>query len=294
MGEPTKRMLVALAHPDDESFGMAGTITRYVNEGVQVYLICATDGDLGTVDEEFVGQWQTTAQVRMAELCCAAEALGLSHVYTLGYRDSGMAGSPENKHPSALAAADPDEVTCRITEIIREVRPQVVVTHDPYGGYGHPDHIAMYGATTRAFHAASDPQQYPQQVEGGLGPYSPQKLYYSTFPRTGAKVAVALMPLFGQDPAHMGRNKDMDFREVAAHSYPIHARIDTRAYADQAERARACHASQMWTPPGNRGFWQRMRRAFTAAYTDTFMRAYPEVNGSRVRERDLFNGVTPD
>ncbi len=293
MSSYTRRMLVSVAHPDDESFGMAGTIARYVSEGVDIYLICSTNGDVGTTDPEFMQDYQTMAQLRMAELCCAAQALGFSHIYAFGYRDSGMAGSPDNHHPDSLYAADLDEVTRRVTEVIREVRPQVVVTFDPYGGYGHPDHIRMHDATTRAFYAASDPQRYPEQIEAGLLPYGPQKLYYMTFDRRAVKFLVGLLPLLGQDPEHMGRNKDINYREIAEHAYPIHARLKTRKYADQAERARMCHASQLG-PMGRPSLLQRVRRLLTGIYTETYMRAYPPVSDARLRETDLFEGVVPD
>ena len=155
MGQSTtnghRRMLVSLAHPDDESFGMAGTIARYVNEGVEVSLICSTNGDAGVTDPKFLEDYDTMTELRLAELHCAAETLGFSKVYAFGYRDSGMEGAEDNQHPDSLYQADMDEVIGRIVKAIRETRPQVVVTFDPYGGYGHPDHIKMHKATTRAF-----------------------------------------------------------------------------------------------------------------------------------------------
>ncbi|MBN1121375.1 MAG: PIG-L family deacetylase [Anaerolineae bacterium] len=285
-----KRMLIVTAHPDDESFAMAGSIARYVNEGVSVYLICATNGDVGEVAPVFMEGFDTVAELRLAELSCAAETLGLSGLTLLGYRDSGMAGTEDNRHPDSLCSASLDEVSGRITHVIRELRPQVVVTFDPYGGYGHPDHIVVHDATVQAFDAAGDPDQYPDQLNDGLLPYQPQKLYYHTFDRRLVSLTINLMPLFGTDPERMGKNGDINFREITAHSYPIHARINTRMVEEQAQQARECHASQLGglTRPG---LLQRLMVLFQNQHVDTYMRAYPPVNGSRVRERDLFEDV---
>lgn len=291
--EMSRRLLVSVAHPDDESFGMAGTIARYTGEGVAVYLICMTNGDVGEVDASRLAGYRSIGELRMAELCCAAQELGLAHVYAFGYRDSGMAGSADNHHPESLNAADLDEVTGRVVKVIREVRPHVVITFDPFGGYGHPDHIKTHEATTRAFFAAGDPSQYAEQIADGLHAYQPQKLYYMTFDRRVLKVLVRLMPLFGQDPRHMGRNGDIDYVEIARHAYPIHAYINTRAVAEKAERARQCHASQLGGI-GRPTLMQRARRLFTGLYNETYMRAYPPVENRRVREIDLFDGVTAD
>lgn len=287
---PVQRLLLSFAHPDDESFGIGGTIAHYTAMGVDVSLICATNGDVGTADEAHLEQYASMTELRLAEMRCAAETLGFSDVYLFGYRDSGMAGSPDNDHPDCLWAQDTHEVARRITEIIRKERPHVVVTFDPFGGYGHPDHIKMHEATTEAFHAAGDADAFPEQIAAGLEPYQPQKLYYSTFDRRFAKALVAVMPLLGHDPERMGRNQDINFREIASHAYPIHARIDTRAVEAQAEAARQCHSSQLGGFARS-GLLDRLWGLFRASGVDTFMRAYPPVNGSRVRETDLFEGV---
>lgn len=291
MSESQRRMLIALAHPDDESFGMAGTIARYTQEGSDVYLICSTNGDVGSADEHFMQGHDTMASLRLKELSCAAEVLGLKRLITFGYRDSGMQGSADNEHPDCLVAAPLDEVVCRVTELIRELRPQVVVTFDPYGGYGHPDHIVMHKATLKAFHIAADPEQYPDQIQRGLMPYQPQKLYYMTFDRRLLKLMIRLMPLFGQDPRRIGKNKDINLLEIAENSYPIHTYINTKPFAKIAEEASRCHASQLggWGRPG---LMERIRMLLEPK-DDTYMRAIPEFTG-RKKERDLFQDVILD
>jgi N-acetyl-1-D-myo-inositol-2-amino-2-deoxy-alpha-D-glucopyranoside deacetylase/mycothiol S-conjugate amidase len=224
--------------------------------------------------------------MRWAELMAAAKELQLSVVIHLGYRDSGMTGSTDNHHPDSLAAAPLDDVTARVVAVIRAVRPQVVLTFDPIGGYRHPDHIAIHNATVRAFHAAGDPARFAER-----GPaYAPQKLYYSVFPKGFLKVAVKLMPLFGQDPRRFGRNKDIDVTQLLE-DFPIHAEVAVSdAAREMKERASACHQSQLAGGPPRRGPLTWLLRRWQMR--ETLMRAYPPVPpGARLREKDLFEGV---
>src|SRR4030043_2055919 len=109
--------------------------------------------------------------MRWAELTCAAKVLGLADIIYLGYRDSGMTGSEDNKHPEALVKAPVEQVAGRIVKVIRELKPQVVITFDPVGGYRHPDHIAVHNATVAAFRTAGDERG---ELEG-LPAFAPQK-----------------------------------------------------------------------------------------------------------------------
>jgi LmbE family N-acetylglucosaminyl deacetylase len=277
-------LLAVLAHPDDETFGMGGTLALYARRGVSVHLICATRGEVGEVAPHFLEGYQSIGELRENELRCAAGKLGLTGVHFLDYRDSGMPGSPDNQHPQALAAAPIDEVTAKVTAYIRVLRPQVVLTFDPIGGYRHPDHIAIHEATVRAFQAAGDPEQFPDEGE----PFQPDKLYYHTFPRGWLTWVVRLMPLFGKDPRHFGQNGDIDLLELAGENFPVHARINYGQVVKAKEEATACHASQGGM--ASSGNWA-MRLAFRlAAGVDTYTRAYPEPDGGR-KERDLFSGI---
>src|SRR3989338_2894164 len=217
-----KRTLVFVgALPDDESFGCGGTLAHYARQGDRVYYACAPRGEVGSADPEFMQGFATPGDMRWAELTCAAAELGLAGVIHLGYRDSGMPGSPDNRHPEALAAAPLEQVTERVVKILRDLKPEVVITFDPIGGYRHPDHIAVHNATVKAFHAAGDPAQFP-----AAGPaFQPQKLYFHVFPRGFLKVAVRVLPLFGQDPHRFGRNKDIDIASLAEVEFPVHARL---------------------------------------------------------------------
>jgi N-acetyl-1-D-myo-inositol-2-amino-2-deoxy-alpha-D-glucopyranoside deacetylase len=273
------------AHPDDETFGMGGTLAQYAMAGVKVYCLCGTKGEVGAADPNFMQGHASVGDMRWEELKCAAQILGLADVIHLGYRDSGMPGSADNKHPQALAAAPTEEVAGRIVKIMREIQPQVVITFDPIGGYNHPDHIAMHKAAVTAFQSASDPLKYPEMG----GAYQPQKLYYSVFPRGALKILVKLMPLVRKNPRKFGRNKDIDLIALADVNYPVHAVIRlSKEAALKREKARQCHASQLGGggPPG--GLFMLLLNLFVGQ-RDLFMRAYPEPSGKK--EKDLFQGV---
>lgn len=283
-----RRLLIAYAHPDDESFGLGGTIARYAQAGVEVHLICATNGDLGDVPESYLARYGSVPEVRLAELHCAAEKLGIHQVHTFGYRDSGMMGAPENDHPDCLWQADMDTLTGQVVDVMRRVRPQVVITFDPYGGYGHPDHIAIHRAALRAFHEAGDDAHYPEQIAAGLAPFQPSRLYYSVFPRLMVRLGVWVARLRGEDPRRMGNNNDLDFQAVLDATLPSHARLDIRAFYDDWQEASACHASQQSL--GNEFTLPRFIQRQVFGW-QSFYRAWPEANGSARLERDLFNGV---
>ncbi len=275
------------AHPDDETFGIGGTLAQYAAAGVKTYYACGTRGEVGVADPEHMKGYATVGDMRWAELTCAAKFLGLTDIIHLGYRDSGMPGTEDNKHPNALAAACLEEVAGRIVKIFRELKPEVVVTFDPIGGYNHPDHIAIHKATVKAFAAAGDPQQYP---EAGSA-FAPQKLYFGVHSHGMLKLWVKLMPLFGQDPHHLGKNKDIDITLFANASYPVHAVIKLSPQSIEArDKATDCHASQLGGggPPGG---WLQGLVEKARGQRDFFMRAYPPVKGRMKKERDLFEGV---
>jgi LmbE family N-acetylglucosaminyl deacetylase len=290
----SKTLIFVGAHPDDETFGLGATLAHYAAAGVKVYYVCATRGEAGAADPEFMKGYSSPADMRTAELKAAAKVLGLADVIYLGYRDSGMPGTPDNENPKSLMKAPEEEVVERIVKVIRELKPEVVITHDPSGGYQHPDHITVHEATTRAFLAAGNPAQFPRAGEA----FIPQKLYYSVRSNRGMKFMVKLMPLFGQDPHKFGRNKDIDLTKIVNTEYPIHASVRlSRKDMETRRRAAACHASQGGgRPPGQgRGVLGIMMSILNLGnaiwgYKDHFMRAYPLPDKNR-REKDLFEGV---
>ncbi|MFC1910063.1 PIG-L deacetylase family protein [Chloroflexota bacterium] len=275
------------AHPDDESFGVGSTLAEYAASGVNVYYVCSTGGELGTVDKRHFVEHETIEKIRDAELKCAAEALGLADVFYLGYRDSGMPGSAENKHPDSLAAAPVDKVAAQAVKIMRQIRPDVVITHDAQGGYGHPDHIATHNAVLHAFHDAGNLQCYPEAGE----PFQPQKLYFSVRSLKIIKIMAKLMPLLGQDSHHFGRNKDIDITKMIGVEYPVDAVIRlSRKSVRRRNQAVACHASQ--SSRRGRPWLFRIIEILEniRGPRGYFMRAYPPPTNQR--EKDLFEGIS--
>lgn len=247
-----------------------------------MFLICATRGEAGGSDLADLGDCEDLACRREQELRCAVKVLGVTELFLLGYRDSGMAGSPANQHPRSLFLANVDEVARRVADLIVQVRPQVILTSDPYGGYGHPDHIAIHRATLRAW----------EMVQAGLLPPGewPQKLYYSTFSHTMLRWAARVMPLLGRNPRALGANHDIDLMEILSHTIPITARIGFGPYYEIARQAAACHSSQLSGPSSFSGWAPRwlLRRLMG---TDTYFRVYPPVVRNEPLERELFAGV---
>jgi LmbE family N-acetylglucosaminyl deacetylase len=275
------------AHPDDESFGIGSTLAQYAAAGVKTYYVCSTGGELGTVEPQLLENYNSIKELREYEMKCAAEVLGLTGVYDLGYRDSGMRGSESNKHPDSMAMAPVDEVAGRIVKIIREIKPDVVVTHDSGGGYGHPDHVATHNGVKKAFYAANDAEQYPESGP----PFQPSKLYFSVRSRRLMKLMVKLMPLFGQDPHHFGRNGDVDLTLMIGEEPQINAVVRlNKQSVETRSRAVACHSSQGGGPRRRPGLFRMMDLIQKLqGPRDSFRRAYPPP--TQYREKDLFEGL---
>ncbi|MEO7272478.1 MAG: PIG-L family deacetylase, partial [Vicinamibacterales bacterium] len=168
-------LLAVLAHPDDESLGVGGTLARYAAEGVEVHLLTATRGDAGRFRGVRPGEpghpgTQALGELRVAELRAAAAALGVRDVSLLEYPD----GRLDTVHPRQAIA--------RIVGHLRRIRPKVVVTFGPDGAYGHPDHIAISQFTTAAIVAAADPAFTCDDAEAASPPHAVSKLYYLAWP----------------------------------------------------------------------------------------------------------------
>jgi LmbE family N-acetylglucosaminyl deacetylase len=276
-----KTIVAVLAHPDDESFGLGGTLALYASKGYDTYYVCATRGDAGTVNAEYLNGFKDTAELRTNELMRAAKILGLKEVFFLDYRDSGMPGTEENKHPDAQINHSIDEVAGKVVKYIRELKPKVVITFDPIGGYKHPDHIHIHNATVLAFEKADDPSFHP---EAGA-PFKPRALYFQVFSRRILRWSVRLMPLFGKDPTKFGLNQDVNLKELAEVDFPIHARVDITPVSEIKREAGRQHASQGGS---------QMRRGWMGLFTklmgerEEFMRAYPPIDGHYKISNDLF------
>ena len=280
----THKILAVLAHPDDESFGLGGTLALYAKRGYETYYVCATRGEAGSADEEYLKGFKDTAEMRTDELMRAAKELDLKEVHFLGYRDSGMPGMEANRHPDAQINHPVEEVAGRVVKHIRAIKPDIVITFDPIGGYKHPDHIHIHKATVLAFANADDETFYPEHGEG----YKPKALYFQVFPRGFLRAMTRLMPLFGKDPTKWGRNGDINLKELAEVDFPIHARLDIRSVAEIKRQAGAQHASQGGIQM-RRGLMGFVTKVF--GEREDFMQAFPPVAGEIKRKQDLFEGI---
>ena len=276
-----RKLLAVLAHPDDESFGPGGTFAKYAAEGVDVHIAIATDGAAGSVVAAYEDSREQLAAVRAEELQKAVAILGAT-LHTLDYRDSGYINDPANDHPDAFINADETEAVGRVVKLIREIRPDVVVTHDETGGYFHPDHIMCWRITTPAIQAAADPAQYP---EFGLEPFQVSRLYYSVFSNRWVKFAIFVMRLRRQDPTQVGRNKDINLTKLGVDPKKITTVVDYKPYWDVKMAASAEHASQGGGTGGPRRLPVWLMRRFFAR--DTYMRALPPPENGH-REKGLF------
>ncbi len=163
-------VLAVFAHPDDEGFGCGGTLAALADGGHRVTLICATNGDVGEISDPELATPETLPSVRQGELRAAMDLTGIQDVRFLNYRDSGMPGWDDNDHPRSLYQAPAEAVVRQVESVIRELRPDIVITHDPTGGYGHPDHVTICQRTEAAVEHCRDQN----------GPL----LYYVCFPRS--------------------------------------------------------------------------------------------------------------
>ncbi len=210
VGDPLCLMTVH-AHPDDEASKGAPTVAKYFSEGVRTVLVCCTGGEEGDLQNPLLrepGQpfynktpeeeRELIAAIRPGELKKSTDAIGFSAVHMLGYRDSGMAGAESNSHPDCFHMADLDEATGRLVALIRQERPQVILTYnDDQRGYPHPDHLRVHDISVLAFERAGDPTWYPE-----LGaPWQPSKMYYTLWAKERiTTVHEALIKKFGESP----------------------------------------------------------------------------------------------
>jgi LmbE family N-acetylglucosaminyl deacetylase len=169
-GARSARLLGVFAHPDDETFCAGGTFARYAKDGAETMVVSATRGQAGQIRDARVATRHTIAAVRETELRLACERLGVTHVRCWDYLDG------------TLAEADFPGLVGQVVQLIREFRPQAVVSFGPDGGYGHPDHIAISAAVTAGCQQAGDPANYPDQLATGLAPHEPDRLYHCYFP----------------------------------------------------------------------------------------------------------------
>lgn len=283
-GGASRRLLAVFAHPDDEAFGVGGTLAHYAAMGVEVTLVCATLGEAGESSDRTLATPENLAEVREAELRCSVATLGIGELITLGYRDSGMADSPDNEHPHAFINAPAEEVIVRLVGILRRVCPQVVVTFDPTGVYGHPDHVAIHRHTVAAFHAAADPARYPDQGSA----WQPARLFYVAVPYSFFKELSRRMAELGADPNEFAQFEDGRF---GCPDDEVHVTMDVMDAMEAKWAALACHRTQI----GSDHFLRRlpeseMKQMWRWEY---FSQAWPQPSPD-VHLTDLFAAFPSD
>jgi LmbE family N-acetylglucosaminyl deacetylase len=271
-----KSILLCFAHPDDE-VGVTPLAKRYLDEGAHVNLVCATNGDVGTVDEKYLIGFSSVSELRLTELACAVQSVGYTEVITLGYRDSGMMGSSDNSHPDSFWTAPLEEVTSRLVQVMRRTRPQIVITFNRFGAYGHPDHIKIHTATLAAF-------QLLESLSDG-----PRKLYYTSLPRRLLWVNIWLMRLTGRNPRKGGRNHDVDFMATYNAADRTTTRIPCGRYFAVLWQTLHCYASQVQLPRFAEYLGPTVGRLLVR--TVPLTRAIPEPKPHERVERDLFSGI---
>jgi LmbE family N-acetylglucosaminyl deacetylase len=229
-------ILAAFAHPDDEGFGCGGVLAALVARGARITLVCATNGDVGEISDPSLATPETLPQVRQEELRQAMAITGVQDLRFLNYRDSGMAGTEENNHPRSLWQASADEVVGRLVDIIREVRPQLLITHDPSGGYGHPDHRATYRHVTEAYSQAGRGAGKGQEAR-----WKPEALYYVCFPRREFRRMWQQMRDLGITPPFASMETD----NLGSPDEAVTTTLDIGHFLDAKIASLNCHRTQL-------------------------------------------------
>jgi len=243
-----QRLLLVHAHPDDETIGQGATMASYVARGTQVTLVTCTLGEEGEVlvpelAQLAADQADQLGGYRIWELRGAMDALGVTDVRFLGgpgrYRDSGMIGTPANEHPRAFWNADLDEAVAHAVGVVREVRPQVLVTYDENGGYGHPDHIQAHRVAMAAVEAAADAGYRPELGE----PWEVAKVYWCCVPRTVLQRGIDALAEAGES-FFEGVTDAADI-PFAVDDEEVTAAVDGGAHVAQKDAAMRAHPTQI-------------------------------------------------
>jgi LmbE family N-acetylglucosaminyl deacetylase len=258
------RLLVVTGHPDDEVLHFGGLIYLTAQTGGKVTLVCATRGEVGEIADGALATRETLGAVREAELRAAAVLLQVDDLRLLDYRDSGMAGAPENEHPRAFVRAPADAVVARLAQIVREVRPTVVATWAPDGGYGHPDHVAASRHATAACELAgrADSQELGAR-------WAPTALYYAARPAALRDKIRAEVEALGQGVAAPRPAS----RRPAAEALPVSVALDVSAVLGVKKAARAAHRTQLRPDSWVDKLSPELERRFSG--TEYFYRARP-------------------
>jgi LmbE family N-acetylglucosaminyl deacetylase len=276
-----KRIVAIFAHPDDESL-IAGSLAHFASSGNQVSLICTTKGEAGEISDVTLASPENLGAVREQELRCACEVIGISELHFLGYCDSGMDGTPENEKLSAFIQADPAEVKGRLVRLIRSIKPHLVITYEPMGWYGHPDHIVAGKYATEAFYLAADGDCYPD-----AGPaWQADKLYHAVFLRSIFKEVAEYVRSQGWDTSgfdSLPLDEPDPLEEQITHTF------SAQAYSDIKLQAINCHQTQFGVDHVFKRLPEEIWRAFGAE--EYFIQVEPPLAARSSANGDLLAGL---
>jgi len=295
-----KMSLMAVhAHPDDEATSGGASLVRYRDEGVQTIVVTCTDGAEGEMHDPDLDPAEALprmAEIRRVEMANAAKILNLSAHEWLGYRDSGMAGTAPNENPASFNKADLFVATGQLVRLVRKYQPQVMMTYNSFGGYGHPDHINAHKIASAAFDYAADLERYP---EAEFGPaYEPLKLYTTAFSRSAWQRIWRLMRDNGEAwPFQRPRPADETPEVKPQREYPpefgtpdteITTYVDVRDYWKTSREALMVHRTQIQPDSP----WTKMRAEYGSILSenDYFVLFKSRIAAQRP-EYDLFAGV---
>lgn len=287
-----RRILFVHAHPDDETLTTGGTIARYAADGAEVAVLTCTLGEEGEViGDRWAGLAADRADqlggYRILELTGALAALGVASPRFLGgagrWRDSGMAGTPSARHPRAFVNADPDEAVAALVAVIRELRPHVVVTYDPVGGYGHPDHVQAHRFTTAAVEAAGT-DAFPDAGE----PWDVAKFYWTVTEHGALEAALAAIT---ELPAGWRRPERGELPSVPDDG--VTAAVDVASVMPAKVAALRAHATQVTVGPSGTEFAlsNDVVQPILAEEHFVLVRGQAGPVDDRGRETDLFAGL---
>lgn len=276
--------MAIFAHPDDEG-AIGGTLAKYARNGAEVTLVCATRGEAGEISDPVLATLDTLGEVRQRELEAACQILDIQRPHFLDYCDSGMEGTAENVRPTSFMHADPVEVVGKLVSLIRQVKPDIVITFEPFGWYGHPDHKAASRWATEAYTAAGDAAAYPDKGAA----WQPQRLFYAVIPISKFRAMI-------EEAAASGDFESDDIVE----SIPVEQQLQTEAAVthivdvtalfDVKQSAMRAHQTQF----SEEHMFRKIPREtmLKASGNEYFIQAHPQPPASLAEDplSDLFAG----
>ncbi|MGA4540187.1 N-acetyl-1-D-myo-inositol-2-amino-2-deoxy-alpha-D-glucopyranoside deacetylase [Uniformispora flossi] len=285
-------LLLVHAHPDDEVINNGASMARYAAEGVHVTLVTCTLGEEGEILVPALAHLASDREDglgahRMTEMADSMKALGVSDQRYLGgagrFRDSGMMGTPQNDRPDSFWQADVDEAAGLLVPVIREVRPQVLVTYDEIGGYGHPDHIQAHRVAMRAAELAAD----PGHGEGEA--WAIAKVYWNAMPKSVVKASFDQMVADGKQPPF--DFKDVDELPFVVDDSVVTAAVDAGEFFDAKVAALRAYPTQVSTEDTFFALSNNVGQSIMSVEHYRLVRGEPGPAGADGRETDLFAGL---